>query len=193
MNSYKTQSGFSLLELLVSLVIFSIGLLGIAGLQVVSKQSNYESQQRTIASQVAYALLEDMRTNGPGISIYRSVADLGGGTLTGLPVANCRDPNTPCSAAQKAVHDLWHWEQVIDGAQEMGVEGASGGVVSPTICINGPAGGVAGVYAVSVAWRGSAQMSNPDMSQCGAQSGKYGAGDAYRRVLQVATFIDPNF
>jgi len=193
MNSYKTQFGFSLLELLVSLVIFSIGLLGIAGLQVVSKQSNYESQQRTIASQVAYALLEDMRTNGPGISIYRSVADLGGGTLSGLPVTNCRDPDTPCSAAQKAVHDLWHWEQVIDGVQEMGVEGASGGVVSPTICIAGPAGGVAGVYAISVAWRGAAQMSNPDTSQCGALSGKYGAGDAYRRVLQVATFIDPNF
>jgi len=193
MNLYKTQSGFSLLELLVSLVIFSIGLLGIAGLQVVSKQSNYESQQRTIASQVAYALLEDMRTNGPGISIYRAVADLGGGTLSGLPVVNCRDPDTPCSAAQKAVHDLRHWEQVIDGVQEMGAEGASGGVVSPTICIDGPAGGVAGVYAISIAWRGAALMSNPDTSQCGALSGKYGAGDAYRRVLQVATFIDPNF
>jgi type IV pilus assembly protein PilV len=193
MNTSKSQSGFSLLELLVALVIFSIGLLGIAGLQVVSKQANYEAQQRTIASQVAYGLLEDMRTNGSGISIYRSVADLGGGTLTQLPVANCRDPYTPCSAAQKAVHDLWHWERVVDGLQEMGLEGATGGVVSPTICIDGPAGGVAGVYAVAIAWRGSAQLSNPDMSQCGVNSGKYGDGDAYRRVLQVATFIDPNF
>lgn len=193
MNSHNAQSGFSLLELLVSLVIFSIGLLGVAGLQVVSKQANYESQQRTIASQVAYALLEDMRTNGNGISVYRSAADLGGGTLSALPVENCKDPNTPCSAAQKAVHDLWYWERVVDGVQEMGVEGAAGGVVSPTVCIDGPAGGVAGVYAISVAWRGSAEMSNPDMSQCGANSGKYGAGDAYRRVLQIATFIDPTF
>ncbi len=193
MKEFKSQSGFSLLELLIALVIFSIGLLGIAGLQVVSKQANYESQQRTMASQVAYALLEDMRTNGPAISVYRSVADLGGGTLSALPVANCRDPNTPCTASQKAVHDLWHWERVVDGVQEVGVEGAAGGVVSPTICIDGPAGGVAGVYAVSIAWRGSAQMSNPDTSQCGANSGKYGDTDAYRRVLQVATFIDPNF
>jgi type IV pilus assembly protein PilV len=193
MTPNRTQSGFSLLELLVALVIFSIGLLGIAGLQVVSKQANYESQQRTIASEVAYSLLEDMRTNGAAISVYRSVTDLGGSTLSALPVASCRDPNTPCSAAQKAVHDLWYWERVVDGVQEVGVEGSSGGVVSPTICIDGPAGGVAGVYAVSVAWRGAASLSNPDLSQCGAGSGKYGAGDTYRRVLQVATFIDPNF
>ncbi|MGI9308626.1 MAG: type IV pilus modification protein PilV [Gammaproteobacteria bacterium] len=193
MKSYKTQYGFSLLELLVSLVIFSIGLLGIAGLQVISKQANYEGQQRTMASQVAYALLEDMRTNGVGIGVYTAAADLGGGTLTGLPVSNCRDPNTPCSAAQKAVHDIWYWERVVDGVQETGVEGSAGGVVSPTICIDGPAGGVAGMYAVSIAWRGNADMSNPDLSQCGAGSGKYGAGDSFRRVLQVATFIDPNF
>jgi type IV pilus assembly protein PilV len=193
MTSRITQSGFSLLELLVALVIFSIGLLGIAGLQIVSKQANYESQQRTMASQVANALLEDMRTNGTGISIYTAASDLGGGTLTSLPVSNCRDPNTPCSAAQKAVHDLWHWERVVDGVQEMGVDGAAGGVVLPTICIDGPGGGVAGVYAVSIAWRGGAEMSNPDRSQCGAGSGNYGTGDAFRRVLQVATFIDPNF
>lgn len=193
MMPIRSQSGFSLLELLVALVIFSVGLLGIAGLQVVSKQSSYESQQRTIASQVAYALLEDMRTNGPAISVYRSVSDLGGGSLASLPVESCRDPNTPCSAAQKAVHDLWYWERVVDGVQEAGVEGSSGGVLFPTICIDGPAGGVAGVYAVSVAWRGAASLSNPDRSQCGANSGKYGAGDTYRRVLQVATFIDPNF
>ena len=193
MISTTKQSGFSLLELLVSLVIFSIGLLGVAGLQAVSKQANYESQQRTMASQVAYALLEDMRTNGSGIGVYTATADLGGGTLTGLPVSNCRDPNVPCSAAQKAVHDLWHWERVVDGVQETGVEGAAGGVVSPTVCIDGPLGGVAGVYAVSIAWRGGAEMSNPDLSQCGVGTGKYGNGDTFRRVLQVATFIDPNF
>lgn len=187
------QQGFSLLELLVSLVIFSIGLLGIAGLQVVSKQASYEGQQRTIASQVANGMLEDMRTNGSGIGVYVSAADLGDGSLTTLPVVNCGNVNTPCSAAQKAVYDLQHWEGVIDGAQEVGAEGAAGGVLFPTICIDGPAGGVAGIYAISVAYRGAVEMSNPDLSQCGAGSGKYGNGDAYRRVLQVATFIDPNF
>ena len=187
------QRGFSLLELLVSLVVFSIGLLGIAGLQIVSKQSSYEGQQRTIASQVAYGMLESMRTNGSGIGVYVAAPNLGGGKMAGLPVSNCRDPNVPCSPAQKAAHDLWYWEQMIDGVQEMGVEGSSGGVIMPTVCVDGPAGSVAGTYAVSVAWRGSVATSNPELSQCGAGTGQYGDTDEFRRVMTVTTFIDPNF
>lgn len=193
MHQAASQRGFSLLELLVSLVIFSIGLLGVAGLQIVSKQSGFESQQRSMASQVAYGMLEDMRTNGSGISVYTAANDLGGGTLSALPVSSCRDPNTPCSPAQKAVHDLWYWERLVDGAQEIGVEGQSGGVLFPTICIDGPGGGNAGVYTVSVAWRGGVELSSPETSQCGEGSGNYGDGDKYRRVVQVATFIDPSF
>lgn len=187
------QRGFSLLELLVSLVVFSIGLLGVAGLQMVSKQSSFEGRQRTLASQVAYGMLEDMRTNGAAIGVYAAAPDLGGNVLGNLPVTNCRDINVPCSAAQKAGFDLWFWEQIVDGNQAMGVQGASGGVMMPTVCIDGPVGGVAGIYSVSVSWYGSVALSNPNLSQCGAGSGKYGAGDANRRVLRVSTFIDPNF
>jgi len=193
MNISSKQPGFSLIELLVSIVIFSVGLLGIAGLQMVSKKANFEGLQRTVAAQVAHGMLEDMRANGSGISIYAAAPDLGGGKLSGLPVSNCRNVNTPCSPAQKAGHDLWYWERVLDGAQEIGVEGQAGGVLTPTLCINGPAGGVAGVYFVSVAWYGTHSLMNPDTDSCGEGSGKYGDNDANRRVLQVATFIDPNF
>ncbi len=94
-------------------------------------------------------------------------------------------------AGAEAVHDLSHWEQLVDGDREMGVEGAAGGVLDPTVCIDGPAGGVAGVYSVSVAWRGGVELSNPELSQCGVGTGKYGSNDAYRRVITVTTFIDP--
>ena len=63
MTTGRSQQGFSLIEMLVALIVFSVGLLAVAGLQTVSKQANFESLQRTTASQIAYGLLEDMRVN----------------------------------------------------------------------------------------------------------------------------------
>jgi type IV pilus assembly protein PilV len=192
MNRRNRQHGFSLIELLISLVIFTVGLLSIAGLQMVAKKSNYESLQRTTASHIAYAMLEEMRTNGDGIGTYLAAPDLGGGQFGEAPGSSCSNPAAPCSARQKAANDLWFWEQVLDGAQEMGVEGATGGILTPTLCITGPVGGGAGTYEIAIAWYGSVSLESSDLDDCGAGTGKYGDGDANRRVLQVTTFIDPN-
>lgn len=192
MTKRNSQRGFSLIELLVAVVVFSVGLLAVAGLQTVSKRANFEGLQRTVASQVAYGLLEDMRANGNGINVYLASGDLGGGLAGAEPVPNCNAVAAVCNAAQKAAHDLWFWEDVLDGNQEIGVEGAAGGILSPTLCITGPGGGGAGQYTVSIAWQGTVAMagSNPDL--CGAGSGKYGASDELRRIVQVPTFIDPS-
>jgi type IV pilus modification protein PilV len=192
MNFLNRQRGFSLIELLVAMVIFTIGLVSIAGLQMVAKKSNYESLQRTTASHIAYGLLEEMRTNGEAIGTYLAAPDLGGGQYAALPVSDCNNVAAPCTASQKAIHDLWFWEQVLDGEQEVGVAGASGGILTPTLCIEGPVGGNAGMYEIAIAWRGAISLENAGIDDCGAGTGKYGDGDAYRRVLRVSTFIDPN-
>ncbi len=192
MKCRDKQIGFSLIELLVAMVIFTVGLLSIAGLQAVAKKSNYESTQRTSASHIAYGLLEEMRANGDGIDTYLAAPDLGGGVLGDTPPVTCNNAAAPCNGAQKANYDLWFWEQVLDGEHETGAEGAAGGMLAPTLCIDGPVGGGAGIYTVAVAWQGPISMANADISDCGAGAGKYGDGDAFRRVLQVATFIDPS-
>ena len=192
MSKQVQYSGFSLIELLVAIVIFSVGLLAVAGLQTMSKSANFESLQRTTASHVAYGLLEDMRTNGKGIDIYLASADLGGGVIAAEPAPNCSAMGATCNAGQKALHDLWFWESVLDGSLEIGPEGASGGLVEPTICIDGPLGSVAGIYTISVAWRGGVSLTDAGLNTCGDGSGKYGAGNAFRRMVQVPTFLDPN-
>ena len=184
--------GFSLIELLVAVVVFSVGLLAVAGLQTVSKRANFEGLQRTVASQIAYGLLEDMRANGNGMAVYLASPDLGGGVVVAEPLPNCSIVGSECNAAQKAAHDLWFWEDVLDGNQEIGVEGAAGGILSPTICINGPVGGGAGIYLVSIAWQGTVAMAGTIQNACGAGSGKYGDSDELRRIVQVPTFIDPS-
>ena len=191
-NSNRKSLGFSLLELLIALIVFSIGLLAIAGLQTVSKQANFEAVQRTTAAQVANGILEDMRTNGNGIDIYAAAAQLGGGTIAAEPVPNCRDGNQ-CNAAQKAAHDLWFWEQVLDGNLETNGGIGAGGLVLPALCITGPVAGGAGVYTVTIAWRGTASITSNIANPCGAASGNYGAQNEFRRLVQIPTFIDPNF
>lgn len=190
--SNNKLQGFSLLELLIALIVFSIGLLAIAGLQTVSKQANFEAIQRTTAAQVANGLLEDMRTNGNGIDIYAAAPQLGGGVIGAEPVPNCRD-GSECNAAQKAAHDLWFWEQVLDGNLETNAGIAAGGLVLPALCITAPAGGGAGVYTVTIVWRGTASISSNVADPCGAASGDYGAQNEFRRIVQIPTFIDPNF
>ena len=54
----------------MTVVVFSVGLLAVAGLQIVSKGATFEATQRTMASQIAFGLLEDMRANGPALGAY---------------------------------------------------------------------------------------------------------------------------
>ncbi len=191
MTNRHRQAGFSLIEMLVALIVFSVGLLAIAGLQTVSKQANFESLQRTAASQIAYGLLEDMRVNGDAIDTYIAAGDLGDGSRGGEPAPNCEGAAV-CSAAQKAAHDLWFWEQMLDGNLEMSGNAGAGGLVMPTMCVTGPVGGGAGIYTVSIAWRGTASLTNANANACGSAGGNYGDNNEFRRILQIPTYIDPN-
>ena len=184
------QRGFSLLELLIALVVFSVGMLAIAGLQTVSKQANYEGLQRTTAAQIANGLLEDIRTNGDAADVYLAAGEIGSNNLGGEPVPTC-SVGSECNTAQKATHDLWVWEQMIDGNLESRGGVGTGGLVLPAMCVTGPVGGGAGIYQVTIVWRGSASITSPIINVCGSLSGNYGADNEFRRIIQIPTYIDP--
>ena len=57
------QRGFTLVEVLVSVVILSIGVLGAVGMQAASLQSNREVRYQVIAASIARELAEKMRGN----------------------------------------------------------------------------------------------------------------------------------
>jgi type IV pilus assembly protein PilV len=56
-------AGFSLVEILVALVILSVGLLGLAGLQTSSLRAGDDAYLRSEASILAYNLIDRMRAN----------------------------------------------------------------------------------------------------------------------------------
>lgn len=61
--SPRKQYGATLIEVLVTLVVLAIGLLGIAGLQTMSIKSNQSAYYRSQASFLAYDITERMRAN----------------------------------------------------------------------------------------------------------------------------------
>ncbi|MDH3377861.1 MAG: type IV pilus modification protein PilV [Gammaproteobacteria bacterium] len=194
-NSKRYSKGTSLVEVLVAVFVFSIGLLGIAALQVQSKRSNFEAIQRTTASMLTNDLVERLRSNTAGLNTYITDANLplGGGQIATEPAPNCF--SATCTTVELATHDLWEWEQSIDGATEVQAGAQTGGLVSPTGCVTGPVGGGTGEYTVAIAWRGTSELADTGALKdpCGQGSGKYdgpGGADVFRRVLALPVYIE---
>lgn len=69
------RRGFTLLEVLIALLIFSLGLLGLAGLMVVSVKTNQSAYLRTQASFLAQSMADRMRGNISQITAYNGDYD----------------------------------------------------------------------------------------------------------------------
>jgi type IV pilus assembly protein PilV len=78
-------TGFSLLEVLVGLIILAIGLLGLAGMQMVSLRQNNDAYLRSQATLQAYDILDRMRANRRYALDGEYVIDYGEQPDTGLP------------------------------------------------------------------------------------------------------------
>ena len=186
----KTQQGVTLIEVLVTLVIISIGILGTASLQVVSKRANFAAVQRTSAAHLANDYLERMRGNRSALESYLVDDTLGGESLGATPAKDCTADGVSCANSELASYDQWQWEQQLDGAMERIGTANAGGLLEPSACVVGPAGGIDGVYEVAIAWRGGTEHVNPTIHDCGEDAAKYGDANQFRHVLVMQTYID---
>lgn len=57
------QAGATMIEVLVTIAVVSLGLLGYAGLVMKSQQSNHAAYSRSVATMLAYNITECMRAN----------------------------------------------------------------------------------------------------------------------------------
>lgn len=107
------EAGFSLLEVMVALLIVSVGLLGLAGLQALSLQNNTSASQRTIATQLAYDLSDRMRANDASVLsgdyIYATYSAT---NVAGQTTAACMTA-AGCTSTQLAQEDIYEWNQQI--------------------------------------------------------------------------------
>jgi type IV pilus assembly protein PilV len=75
------QKGFTLLEVLVAMLVLSIGLLGLAGLMASSLRNNHSAYYRSQATWLAYDVIDRMRTNRPNAADY--IVGIGGASAAG--------------------------------------------------------------------------------------------------------------
>jgi type IV pilus assembly protein PilV len=105
-----SQSGFTLIEVLVTVLILAIGLLGIAGLQASSMSNNHNAQLRSIATLQAYDLADRMRANRGAIT-YDASGNVTASEYDNPVEAPADCATTACSVAAIADNDFWEWNQ----------------------------------------------------------------------------------
>ncbi|MGH8133640.1 MAG: type IV pilus modification protein PilV [Steroidobacteraceae bacterium] len=104
----RRASGFSLVEVLVALVVLSIGLLGIAKMQALGLSSTSIAGRRALAATEADSLAAAMHENRAYWTITAASTTQ---SFTGVPavVAACTQGAGPCQPTQLAAYDLWMW------------------------------------------------------------------------------------
>ncbi len=100
----RLQHGFSLVEVLITLLVLKVGLLGILAAQTVALRQVQDATQRTQAVALSYALLSELRAN----QSLRTTVGQRVTQYTELPAVTVCSPPATCSAEQLADAQLHH-------------------------------------------------------------------------------------
>lgn len=200
-RSARRQQGVTMLEVLITIIIVTIGLLGIAGLQARAHVAELESYQRAQALVLLYDMVDRVNNNRLAASCYAFTTD----TTNGTPyVGTAGDdllptPVTSCAASSPAINTLANgaindWDDLLRGAAEQKGGSEVGAMLGARGCVSydastefldgttGLAIGGTGMYKVEVSWQGMAETIAPATATCGKNL--YGS-ETKRRTVWV--------
>lgn len=174
--------GATMLEVLVTLLIIMIGLLGAVGLMVRASSAQMESYQRV----QALILLEDMRNR---IEANRAVATCYSEGATGTEFGTGYSGTPTCAAGsaaqnQQAIDDMTQWHSLLLGSAESKGGTNVGAMLGARGCVS-EIDAANKIYMVTVAWQGLNPTVAPAVA-CGKDA--YGT-DTLRRALTVTVRI----
>ena len=121
-----SAAGFTLIEVLVALLIFTIGLLGLASLQVISYKLSSDSLLRSTAAVLANDMIDRMRVNASAAALgVTSPYNNPSGAATGNPACLGKNGSgafidTQCTSTEMAQHDFFEWNANIQGSAATG-------------------------------------------------------------------------
>lgn len=172
----RAACGFTLIEILVSIAILSIGLLGIAGLMVQAQNVEYEAYQRGQALLLVEDMAQRMINNRINADDY--VLD------DPVPATQTVDGNCIAKATQVEV-DICEWEDAMRGAAvDSGGSAAATYLANARGCITAVPGAT-GVFIVEVVWQGRTATVAP-VTACG---NTLYSNDATRRSVTLTVRV----
>lgn len=142
---HRPAAGFSLLEVLIALVILSVGLLGIAAMISSTVKSNDSAYMRTQATALAYSIIDRMRTNQ--LAAQNGDYDIALSTPAPGSTTICNGAGANCDSATLAAYDVAQWRQALASSSN-GLPSGIGSIATAAV------GGVTTVT-VTVQWNDS--------------------------------------
>lgn len=147
--------GFTLIEILIAILVLSIGLLGLAGLQFAALRSTTQTYERTQAAAFAGELVDRMRTNRVAAAEGRFNLD-----PFQIPASDADCENADCSPERAADFELTQWHERLRSA----LPGATASIQQT--CVAGLPCRLRSTHVVTVFWNenrtAAADASCPD-------------------------------
>ncbi|ART62529.1 type IV pilus modification protein PilV [Kushneria marisflavi] len=163
-----SQRGFSLLEVLVAMVVLSLGAMGVMSLVLHAQQANEQALQRGRATLLVNDMLERLRANATrdAMPIYNvgESAHAPIGDLQQKNGSDCRQ--STCDSQTMARFDLADWGQQI--TQAPGKSYRLDGLQQAHACISITSQAQRFDATVTLVWRGTGRGSAPDATVCGS-------------------------
>jgi type IV pilus assembly protein PilV len=168
--------GTTMMEVLMSIVILTFGLLGMAALQGKSHVAEMESYQRGQALMLMQDMVNRIENNTANIDDYVTTAPLGAGATDA----------SDCTVLALAARDQCEWSKALKGASEKTSTTNKGAMVDGRGCVE--ATGTTREFQISVVWQGLSQANNPSWVTCGDDQ----YSDATTRRVITTTILIPD-
>jgi type IV pilus assembly protein PilV len=184
-SNARRQTGLTLVEVLVSLIILLVGLLGLAALMTSSQKAETESYQRAQALLLLQDMVNRINANRAVAACYAVTSDPATGTPylgVGADVSSLACGVGSATANTRAIQDLSAWSDLLAGASEVSGGANLGAMVGARGCVTRD-DATNRVYTVSVAWQGLTPTKAPDATLNCAKS-QYG-DEKLRRVVSI--------
>lgn len=145
------ESGFTLLEILIAVLVLSIGLLGLAALQITGLKSNQSAQYRSMATTLSYDMADRIRANKTAEQADEYSISLG--TAPSGSATNCT--SSTCDTSAMATYDMTYWKCSLGNWNNETICGTTAGKLAIKGDLplgDGSISKTGDIYTITVAW-----------------------------------------